>query len=116
MFKLIRFLPLVFICLSPTILFAAGDNEVVATVNGKKISKTDFNRRYKENVQVFRFTPPTKMGVLHDIINFELAVQEAKKMGLEKNPEVQERIGAILYQSLIENKLSEKFKGSSDSI
>lgn len=82
---------------------------VVANINGREISKEEFDRRYKENLQVFKFTAPTKANVLNDIINFELAVQEAKRLGLDKNTQVQERLNAVLYQTLIESQLSDKF-------
>jgi parvulin-like peptidyl-prolyl isomerase len=93
---------------------AAVDSDVVAEVNGKKITKEDFDRRYKENIQFFTYGPPTKEAVLNDIINFELAVQEAKKEGLDKDPTVQERMGTVLYQALVEKKLADKFKGVVD--
>lgn len=89
---------------------AATDNNVVATINGKELSKQDFDRRYKENIQIFKFTPPTKSNVLNDIITFEVAVQEARRMGLDKDPQIQERMNQVLYQSLVDAQLSEKFK------
>jgi len=93
---------------------AALDANTVADVNGKTISKEDFDRRYKENIQFFKFEVPTKANVLSDIINFELAVQEAKKQGLDKDPLVQERMNAVLYQSLVERQLADKFKSVVD--
>jgi hypothetical protein len=94
--------------------FAALNANTVAEVNGAKITKDDFDRRYKENIQFFKFEVPTKSNVLNDIINFELAVQEAKKEGLDKDPVVQERMNAVLYQSLVEKKLADKFKSAVD--
>lgn len=85
-------------------------NDAAAVINGKEITKEDFDRRYKENIQIFKFTPPTKANVMNDIVNFELAVQEAKRLGLDKDPQVAERVNAVLYQSLIEKQLSDKFK------
>ncbi|MGE3261314.1 MAG: peptidylprolyl isomerase [Bacteriovoracia bacterium] len=93
---------------------AALDKETVADVNGKKITKEDFDRRYKENVSYFNYTEPTKANVLDSIIKFEIAVQEAKRLGLDKDPQVQERMNAVLYQSLVDKQLSEKFKGAVD--
>jgi parvulin-like peptidyl-prolyl isomerase len=97
-----------------TLAHAALDPNTVAVVNGKEISKKEFDRRYKENIQIFKFTPPTKASVLNDIINFELAVDEAKKKGLDKKPEIQERINAVLYQAVVEDELSQKFKNAVD--
>ncbi len=97
------------LCLSA---HAATDPNVVADVNGKKISKEDFERRYKENISFFKFGAPTKANVLNDIINFELAIQEAKKLELEKDPQVQERMNTVLYQALAERQLASKFKSA----
>ncbi len=94
--------------------FAADeDSDVVATINGKVLHKEEFDRRYKESIQIFKFTPPTKASVLNDIVNFELAVQEARKQHLDNDPEIRERIESVLYQSLVERQLSEKFKNAS---
>jgi peptidyl-prolyl cis-trans isomerase C len=93
---------------------AATDANTVAEVNGKKISKEEFERRYKENIQFFKTGAPTKENVLNDIINFELAVQEAKKLGLDKEDAVQERMNTVLYQSLVDKQLAEQFKSAVD--
>lgn len=93
---------------------AATDPNTVAEVNGKKISKDDFDRRYKENIQFFKYGAPTKENVLNDIINFELAVQEAKTMNLDKDPAIQERMNTVLYQALVEKQLAGQFKNVVD--
>jgi peptidyl-prolyl cis-trans isomerase C len=86
----------------------------VAVINGTPLSKEEFDRRYKENIQFFKYEVPTKANILNDIINFEIAVQEARKLGIDKDPQVQERINAVLYQSLVEKQLSDKFKQAVD--
>ena len=93
---------------------AAVDNETIAEINGKRLSKEEFDRRYKENIQNFRYTAPTKANVLNDIVNFELGVQEAKRLKLDQDPSVQERMNAVLYQALVEKQLSDKFKNAVD--
>lgn len=93
---------------------AALNGNTVAEINGRSLTKEDFERRYKENISFFKYEVPTKANILNDIINFEIAVQEARKMGLDKDPQVQEKMNAVLYQSLIERQLSEKFKGAVD--
>jgi peptidyl-prolyl cis-trans isomerase C len=90
--------------------WAALDSGVVAEINGKALSRDEFERRYKENIKIFKFTPPTKANVLNDIINFELGVQEAKKLKLDQKQEIQERLDAVLYQALVEEKLKDKFE------
>ena len=93
---------------------AAPDSNVIATVNDKTITKNEFERRYKENIAFFKYGAPTKENVLNDIINFELAVQEAKRLKLEKEPAIQERLDSVLYQALVEKQLAGKFKNAVD--
>ncbi|RYZ87180.1 MAG: hypothetical protein EOP06_13145 [Proteobacteria bacterium] len=92
----------------------AAEKDVVAEINGKKISKEDFDRRYKESISNFRYTAPTKANVLSDIVNFEVGVQEAKRLKIDQDPAVVERMNAVLYQSLVERQLSDKFKNAVD--
>jgi peptidyl-prolyl cis-trans isomerase C/peptidyl-prolyl cis-trans isomerase D len=54
--------------------------------------------------------PPTKKGVLDDLIKRELGIQEARKMGLDRDPEVIDRINTVLYHALLEKKLSKEFE------
>ncbi len=89
---------------------AALDKNTVAVIAGKKLSKDEFDRRYNENIKYFKFTAPTKTNVLNDIIKFELGVMEAKKRGLDKKPMIIERMNTVLYQALVEDALSGKFK------
>ena len=94
--------------------FAAADPNVVAEINGRKITREEFDRRYKENIAFFKYGAPTKENVLNDIINFEVAVQEAHKLGLEKDPDIQVRMNTVLYQALVERQLAGKFKNAVD--
>lgn len=89
---------------------AALDPKTVAVIDGQKLSVDEFNRRYNENIKYFKFTPPTKANVLNDIIKFELGVKEAKKRNLHKDPKIVERMNTVLYQALVEDALSDKFK------
>lgn len=93
---------------------AALDKDVAAEINGKKLTKEEFDRRYKENIQFFSYSEPTKANALNSIINFELGVQEARRLGLDRDAQVKERMDAVLYQSLIERQLAEKIKGAVD--
>ncbi len=89
---------------------AALNPKTVAVINGQELSLSEFNRRYNENIKYFKFTPPTKTNVLDDIIKFELGVTEARKRGLHKDPKIIERMNTVLYQALVEDALSNKFK------
>ncbi|MEW6057436.1 MAG: peptidylprolyl isomerase [Bdellovibrionota bacterium] len=82
----------------------------LARVNSKVITLEEFNNKYKENLKFFRYKTPTKENVLDEMIKRDLGVQEAKKLGLDKDPEVIERINTVLYHSLLDKKLSSKFE------
>jgi parvulin-like peptidyl-prolyl isomerase len=82
----------------------------LARVNEKVITLEDFNKKYKENLKFFQFRAPTKTGVLDDLVKRELGIQEAKKRGLDKDPEVIERMNTVLYHALLDKELSKKFE------
>lgn len=77
----------------------------LAKINGSTLSLEDFNRRFSESQKTFQAKPVTKQRILDEIINREVAIQEAKKEGVDRDVEVQDRIGAILFQGLLEKKL-----------
>jgi parvulin-like peptidyl-prolyl isomerase len=81
----------------------------LARINGTVISLEDFNKRYKESLKYFQFKAPTKKNVLDEIIKRELGIQEAKKDGLDKDPEVIDRMNTVLYQALLDKKLNKQF-------
>jgi parvulin-like peptidyl-prolyl isomerase len=81
----------------------------LARINGSVISLEDFNKRYKESLKYFQFKAPTKKNVLDEIIKRELGIQEAKKEGLDRDPEVIDRMNTVLYQALLDKKLNKQF-------
>lgn len=89
---------------------AVADTEV-ARVGNTSITLEEFNRRYQENLRFFQFKAPSKAAVLDDLIKRELGVQEARRVGLEKDPSVQDRINTVLYQALLDKQLGKSFEG-----
>jgi parvulin-like peptidyl-prolyl isomerase len=81
----------------------------LARINGTVISLEDFNRRYKDSLKYFQFKAPSKKNVLDDIIKRELGIQEAHKMGLDKDPNVIDRMNTVLYQAFLDKKLTKEF-------
>jgi parvulin-like peptidyl-prolyl isomerase len=81
----------------------------LARINGTVISLEDFNRRYQDSLKYFQFKAPTKKNVLDDIIKREIGVQEAHKMGLDKDPAVVDRMNTVLYQAFLDKKLTKQF-------
>jgi parvulin-like peptidyl-prolyl isomerase len=82
----------------------------LARINNTVISLEDFNRKYRENLKFFQFKAPTKKGVLDDLIKRELGIQEARRSGLDKDPEVIDRMNTVLYHALLDKKLSKEFE------
>lgn len=82
----------------------------LARINERVITLEDFNKRYQDSVKFFQFRAPSKKAVLEDLIKREIGIQEAVKAGLDKDPEVMERVNTVLYNALLEKKLSSEFE------
>jgi len=83
----------------------------LARVNNSVITLEDFNKKFGDSVNFFQFKARGKKAFLEDLIKRELGIQEARRLNLDKDPDVLERINSVLYQSLIEKKLSKEFEG-----
>lgn len=97
---------LILFLFTTSLTFAATE---LAKVNSSVITLESFNSKYQENLKFFRYKIPTKKNVLEEMINRDVGVQEAKKLGLDRDPEVIERINTVLYHSLLDKKLASKF-------
>ena len=82
----------------------------VAKVNGKSISLEELNKKYTQSLQFYQPKTPSKVGLLEDMIKRELGIQEAKKMGLDRDPEVIEAMNNVLFNALVSKKLSKQFE------
>lgn len=82
----------------------------LAKVNGSVITLEEFNKKYQDNLKHFPFKAPKKRDVLDDIIKRELGIQEAKKMGLDKNPEVIDQMNSVLFSALLNQKMSKELE------
>jgi parvulin-like peptidyl-prolyl isomerase len=82
----------------------------VAKVNGKTITLEDLNKKYQQSLQYYQPKTPTKRGLLDDLIKRELGIQEAKKLGLDKDPEVIEAMNTVLFNAMVSKKLSKEFE------
>ena len=83
----------------------------LARVNTKVITLEDFDRKYKDNMKFFQFKAPTRKSVLDDLIKRELGIQEALKMGLDRDPDIVDRMNTVLYYAFLDKKLSKEFEG-----
>lgn len=79
--------------------------KVLAEINNQKITLEYFNKRYRDGSKFFPLSPPTKSKVLEEMIQKELAVQEAKRLKIDQDPLIQERLNNVLYQALVEKQL-----------
>ena len=89
-------------------------DKVLATVNSKKIMKSDFDKKYQIVVDT-TLNPPSKEQFLEDLVRFEIGVQEAKKQKIASSPMVRQEIDKLTYRWLIEKevgKFSDQIKVS----
>jgi peptidyl-prolyl cis-trans isomerase C len=80
------------------------------TVNGKPIPRARVDALVKQQVAQGRpDTPQLRDLVMTELVNREVAVQEAEKRGLSKDPEVQTQMDLARQQVLIQALLREHF-------
>jgi parvulin-like peptidyl-prolyl isomerase len=80
---------------------AANGNAVVAKIGARNITLSEFNKRYEQNAQLVPGKPPSKEEVLKNIVYFELATEEARRLGLHKDPALKEQFDILLYQAVV---------------
>ncbi|MBL6989998.1 MAG: peptidylprolyl isomerase [Bacteriovoracaceae bacterium] len=110
---LITFLTLI------TTAHASKKDDIVATVNGSKITKSVFLQTYRQNMMFVGSTMVTRDKVINDLINRELGIQKAKKEKLSSNPLVKRKMEDILYHAQISKDLEhslKKIKVSDDDV
>ncbi|MBI2711738.1 MAG: peptidylprolyl isomerase [Bdellovibrio sp.] len=98
-----------FLFLAP-VFFATRAEAVteLARINERIITLEEFNSKYQDNLRFFQMKQPSRRKVLDDLIKRELGVQEAKRQGLDKDPEIQARINTVLYHALLEKALNKE--------
>lgn len=92
------------------VLPAFAQKDVVATVNGRTITKKEFEEYHLQNLKFVGQRKITKEVSLQDLINRELGIIKAKKTGLDKNPEVVAKQEDILFHAQISKDLENEFK------
>ena len=88
----------------------AQKSPVVATVNGKAITKKQFEEYHLQNLKFVGQRKITKEVSLQDLINRELSIQKAKKSGVDKDPVVVSKQEDILFHAQISKDLEGEFK------
>lgn len=87
---------------------SAQDKSTVVQINDKKISTTEFEKRFQQNSQMVPGQKPTKQDVLKNVIYFELATQEARRLNMHKEDDLREQFDILLYQSLVKKNIQPK--------
>lgn len=88
-----------------------GKGGVLAKINERTITVDEFNKRYEQNSQLVPGKAPPKADVLKNIIYFELATQEARRLNLHKDPALKEQFDILLYQAVIRRYVQPKIDG-----
>ena len=87
--------------------------QTVATVNGQPISQTVYNAFVAEQkAQGAPDSPELQTAVKEELVRREILAQEAKKKGLDKNPNIQGQIELAKQAVLIRAFLSEHVKAN----
>jgi parvulin-like peptidyl-prolyl isomerase len=89
---------------------AFAQTQVVATVNGRSITKKQFEEYHLQNLKFVGQRKITKEVSLQDLINRELGIQKAKKTGTDKDPTVIAKQEDILFHAQISKDLENEFK------
>jgi peptidyl-prolyl cis-trans isomerase C len=89
---------------------AFAQKDVVATVNGRNITKKQFEEYHLQNLKFVGQRKITKEVSLQDLINRELGIQRAKKTSLDKDSEVIAKQEDILFHAQISKDLENEFK------
>lgn len=84
---------------------------LVAEGDGFAVTSAEFKQKLDEQSPAIRARYATidrKKEFLESLVRFELLAQEARKKGLDKDPEVQETFDKILVQKLVRQAFDEK--------
>lgn len=74
---------------------------VLARINERTITAEEFNKRFEQNALLVPGKAPSKADVLKNIIFFELATQEARRLNIHKDQALKEQFDILLYQAVV---------------
>ena len=87
------------------------EGQVIAEVNGGSITTADFSRELKnlpEYLKAMADTPEGRKEMLDTMVIRELILQQASKDGLDKSPEVEEKLQDLKKRLVVESFLKKK--------
>lgn len=83
----------------------------IAKINGKIITLEELDQKYQQSLRFYQGKMPSKKDLLDDLIKKEVAVQEAKKQGLDKDPAVIDALNTVLFNALVQHNLGKELDG-----
>ena len=86
---------------------------VLALVNGRQITQTEFDTRWRELAEATRARYEKEGGkrlFLDELITRELLMQEARKLGLDQNDAIRERAQRYREQLILDELLKDRIK------
>ncbi|MDA8428726.1 MAG: peptidylprolyl isomerase [Geobacteraceae bacterium] len=92
------------------------EGKVLAEVNGSNITTTDFNRELKnlpDYLKAMANTPEGRKEMLDTMVVRELILQQATKDGLDKGPEIEEKLQDLKKRLIVESYLKKKVESES---
>lgn len=88
-------------------IFAQTKDEVVATVNGKKIYKSILLRYHEQNLKFVRANKKVTIeNSLNDLINRIIGIENAKKAKVDKRPDIIKKMNDIIYHAHISDEIA----------
>jgi peptidyl-prolyl cis-trans isomerase C len=85
-------------------------NVEAAKVNDKVITLDQVNARIEEQMHAGASGTITRKAAVDDLVKREAAIQEARKLKLDQDPVIADRINNVLYYALLDKKLGGDFE------
>lgn len=125
----VRLLCLVIVTVGGTLLILAScsqppsEERVVAFVNGKPITQTEFDREWSDLPEATRARYEKQGGkpaFLKELIDHELLMQEARRLGLDQNEAIRDRVRRykekLLKEELLKDRLNATVELTKDEL
>ena len=113
----VRFISLVAVVIGGSLLFAGcsppPEEGVLALVNGRQVTQTEFDIRWGELAEATRARYEKEGGkrlFLDELITRELLMQEARKLGLDQNDAIRDRTQRYREQLILDELLKDRIK------
>jgi peptidyl-prolyl cis-trans isomerase C len=115
----VRFLSLVTLMIGGTLLLLTGctpppsEERVVAFVNGRPITQTEFDTEWAELPEATRARYEKEGGkprLLSELVTRELLMQEARKQGLDQNDQIRDRARRYKEKLMLDELLKDRIK------